>query len=422
MDEDFHSRYVLRGLQLKDLGRYPEAESAFREALGQNPQDAFALYQLATCQFHQPERQREALDTIAQAIALEPEEAEHFVLRSFILSSLNRTKEALAAARQALELEPYSSFAFTAEAQAHLQMEHWAEAELSARQALAIDAENSLAANQLAHALRLQNKVVENAEHLAGMLARDPEDAFTHANAGWTELQRGKHREAETHFREALRLDPELDYAREGLLNSFRARSSFYRAYLQYSFWMQRLSSGSRWMVILGLYFGVKLSRLVFQGPYKLIAIVLGILYFVLVLWVWLAKGAGNFILLFDPFAKHALRRNEKVEAVLVGGGVCTGIVLFALGFWLNILSPIVLGAALVAAAFPFSMTFTNESRAGRMVFGSIGALMIGSAVLLSVLSFFATSADNVALQFFGVGLVACLASTWLGNIPALRR
>src|SRR6478752_6142345 len=101
MDEDFHSRYVLRGLQLKDLGRYPEAESAFREALGQNPQDAFALHQLATCQFHQPERQREALDTIAQAIALEPEEAEHFVLRSFIFSSLNRTKEALAAARQA---------------------------------------------------------------------------------------------------------------------------------------------------------------------------------------------------------------------------------------------------------------------------------------------------------------------------------
>jgi hypothetical protein len=287
---------------------------------------------------------------------------------------------------------------------------------------LSLDADNSLSANQLAQALRLQNKLVENATHLSGMLERDPEDPFTHANAGWTALQRGQHREAETHFREALRLDPDFDYAREGLLNSFRARSPLYRGYLKYCFWMQRLSGGARWAVILGLYFGVKLSRAVFQGPYKMIGVGIGALYFLLVLWVWIAKGVGNFILLFDKFAKHALRRNEKIEAVMVGGGVCGGILLFGAGVAVNTFAPIVIGGAFVAAAFPFSMTFTNESRAGRMLFGAIGVLTLLAALLVVASVFTSEEAQSGALTLFGIGIFACVACTWLGNIRALRR
>ncbi len=413
---------MLRGLQLKELGRYAEAEKAFREALGENPRDAFALNQLAGCLFHQTGRQTEALTVIDDAISIEPTEAEHFVLRGFILCGLERPKEALAAARQALELDPYSTLAFTAEAQAYLQMERWADAEASARKALAIDADNSLSANQLAQALRLQNKLAENASHLAGMLERDPEDPFTHANAGWAALQRGQHREAETHFREALRLDPEFDYAREGLLNSFRARSPLYRGYLKYCFFMQRLSGGARWAVILGLYFGQKLARAIFTGPYKMVGIGIAALYFLLVLWVWVAKGVGNFILLFDKFAKHALRRNEKIEAVMVGGGVCGGIVLLGAGVAVTAMPLIVLGIAFLAAAFPFSMTFTNDSRLGRALFGGIGVLTLGAAVLAASLSFVSQETTEIAMTFFGLGVIACVICTWLGNIRALRR
>jgi tetratricopeptide (TPR) repeat protein len=103
---------VLRGLQLKDIGRYADAESAFREALAQEPNDAFALHHLAVCQFHQNERQREALQTINSAIAIAPNEADHHVLRAFILCMLDRAKEALDAARAALALEPASPAGF----------------------------------------------------------------------------------------------------------------------------------------------------------------------------------------------------------------------------------------------------------------------------------------------------------------------
>jgi len=404
---------LLRGLQLKELGRYTDAESAFREALAQEPNDAFALHQLAGCQWQIPGRHKDALETINQAITVEPNESEHHVLRAFILCVLDRPKEALAAARTALGFAPNDTSAFAAEAQAHLQMESWALAEQAARQSLALDADNSVAANQLAQALRLQNKQAENAAHLAGMLARDPDDAFTHANAGWAALQRGEHREAEVHFREALRLDPDFDYAREGLLNSFRARSPIYRAYLKYSFAMQRLSQGARWAVIIGLYLAVKFAGRL-PGGFVLVA-----LYFLFVLWVWVARGVGNFILLFDRFARYALRPREKTEAVAVGGGLCLGLVLLGLGVAFSPMT-LVLGLGLVAAVFPLSMTFTNESKIGTWLFGSIAAVTLGAAILTSLSDFIPVLKPS--FQVFGIGAFGCLASTWLGNIRALNR
>src|SRR5580698_7582620 len=114
------SPQILRGLKLKDLGRFADAERSFREALAQEPNDAFALHQLAACQFHQAGRQREALATVDSAIAIEPNSADHHILRSFILSHLNRPKDGLEAARTAMSLDPLHSGAFTAAAQAHL--------------------------------------------------------------------------------------------------------------------------------------------------------------------------------------------------------------------------------------------------------------------------------------------------------------
>ncbi len=407
---------IMRGLQLKDLGRYADAESAFKEALAQEPNDAFTLHHLAACQLHQPRRQRDALATIDSAIANEPNDADHHVLRSYILSTLDRPKDGLLAARTALGLEPTHTGAFTAEAQAHLQMEQWPLAEQSARQALALDAENSAAANQLASALRLQNKLGENAAHLAGMLARDPEDPFTHANAGWTALQRGQHRDAETHFREALRLDPDFESAREGLLTSFRARSPIYRAYLRYCFFMQRLSSGSRWAVILGLYFGVKVAGKI-PGGHILVA-----LYMLFVLWVWVAKPIGNFFLLFDSFARYALRPAEKREALIVGGGLLAGLVILIAGASLAAEPVVTLGLGLIAASFPLSMTFTNGSRLGTWLFGTIGAITLLGAVLQLLAGHVPLIDADAATTIFATGAFACLISTWLGNVPALRR
>jgi len=407
---------ILRGLQLKDLGRYADAESAFKEALAQEPNDDFTLHQLAACQLHQPRRQRDALATIDSAIAIDPNAADHHVLRSYVLSTLDRPTDGLTAAQIALGLDPHHAGAFTAEAQAHLQMEQWPRAEKSARQALSLDADNAAAANHLAQALRLQNKLVENAAHLAGMLARDPEDPYTHANAGWAALQRGEHRPAEAHFREALRLDPDFESAREGLLNSFRARSPIYRAYLRYCFFMQRLSSGSRWAVVIGLYLGVKVARHI-PGGFALVA-----LYMLFVLWVWVAKPVGNFFLLFDSFARYALRPNEKREAAVVGGALFIGLAAFLAGLGMGSPNAEFAGMGLVAASFPLSMTFTNGSRPGTWLFGTIAAVTLLGVTLSVLADYVPLIPAATAMQIFIIGAIGCLLSTWIGNIRVLRR
>ncbi len=88
-------------------------------------------------------------------------------------------------------MAPWSSYAFTARMEALIALRRWEDAEASARETLALDPPDSGASNPLSMALRLQGRTAENAEQIAGMLARAPQDAVMHDNAGWNALQRG---------------------------------------------------------------------------------------------------------------------------------------------------------------------------------------------------------------------------------------
>src|SRR5205085_1539069 len=83
-------------------------------------------------------------------------------------------------------------------------------------------------------------------------LARVPEDAFSHANQGWTLLHEGKPRKALEHFREALRLEPEMEFARLGIVEALKARNLIYGLMLRYFLWMDRLGGTVQWVIILG--------------------------------------------------------------------------------------------------------------------------------------------------------------------------
>jgi Flp pilus assembly protein TadD len=419
----FLSPHVRLGLQCHQLRRYTDAERHFRDALGIDPDDDVALNLLAGTLHAQNGREREALDVIDRAIALDPNDAMHHASRAFILNGLDRARQGLAAARTARQLDPYCENALTAEAQAHLLLRDWAMAEQAAREALAIDPDRSAAANLLAQALRMQNKTAENDAQIAALLERDPEDVITHCNAGWTALHRGDHRTAETHFREALRLDPNFDGAREGLLTSFRARSRFYRVYLAYCLRMTQLKEGAQWAVVIGMYVVYRIVRQLAHAVSPALAIGVAAIYFLFVLWGFVANAVGNLILLFDRFARHALRRDETIEAMVVGGSIAGGLLLVVTGLTFSSGSALLVGGALVAAAFPFSMVFTNRSRAGVCVFGAIAVMpLVGASI-----SLIGTVAGNSTLADAGftiavIGAIAALMSTWLSGIKALRR
>jgi Flp pilus assembly protein TadD len=412
-----------RALLFVRQGRYREAESYLRTVIQNDPEEPQGFFFLATCLMHDPNTRPEALSMIDQALRLRPTRAFYHAQRANILILLNRTKEALLEVEQARGLAPDSPDSYVAESLVMLVVGKPQEAERAARQALALDAENEAAGDSLADALRLQGRVEESAAQISGLLARNPENPWTHSSAGMLALQRGDVRDAEKHFLSALRIEPEHREAREGLLHAFRARSPLYRGYLKYSFMMEKLGRAGRGMVVIGLLILMQLSNIAFVGRLAPVGMVLVTFYCLFVLWIWVAKGVGNLLLLFDRFARLALRPEEKKEAFVVGGGVLVGLTMFVGGLLMKQISIIFVGLTLTAAAFPMSLVFTNRSRAGRIVFSLVGALVYLGGLISFLLVVLPTGgAGGYATTLFGWTLILALVTTWLGNIPALRR
>ncbi|MDP5005315.1 MAG: tetratricopeptide repeat protein [Verrucomicrobiales bacterium] len=412
------------GLLLQDQGRLEEAEACFYSVLAREPDNDFVYGRLALCQMSQPGKKRRALDTIAEAIRLRADEPFYFSVKAIVLGELHRGKEALEAAETAVRLNPEDTFALSAKANAYCAMDRWAEAEEWSRHALALDGDNAMAANILAHTLRMQGKRQLNAEAVERLLAADPEDSFAHVNAGWTALQAKDQPRAEQHFREALRLDPESDMAREGLLESFRARSWFYRAYLSYCFFMQRYTEGKQWMIFLGAFAVYQVSRKYLESLNPVYSGVLVAVWLGLVLWVWLAPGIGNFLILLDRSARLALKPAERHQGIAVGGVFIAGALATIAGLVSGYYPILLAGVGMLATTIPASLTFGNASSRGRLVFGSITVLLYMAAGIMIVLEWMHHPAPmhplSRALGTFA--LVATVACTWLGNIRSLRR
>jgi tetratricopeptide (TPR) repeat protein len=422
MSGEFVSTQIQRGLHLSNVRRFPEAEAAFKEALSGDPENDFALHHLAIAQYHQGGREADALETIRQAVRVAPNDSDHHALAALLTAETENPKAGLAHADEAIRLDPSSPMAFFARAQLLLALRRLPEAEEAARAALRWDPNHGGAATVLSHALRMQGRTAENADQIAGMLERDPEDDAHHAAAGWNALQAGKYQDAQTHFREALRLNPQSEFAREGLVEAFRARSPIYRAYLRWALWMQAKSEKSQLAVIIGLYVIARFSRKLFSGPYWPVAALITGFYFLFALWMHVARGVGNFMLLWDPFARLALRRAEKMEAWLVGGFIMVAIPLGVTGAILMNTALLVLAGTLIAAALPFAHTFLNKSTAGRWLFGSIGTfvLAVGLIAFNDELLEFANPATVTSLVTTAVWL--SVLSTWLPNWKAIHR
>ncbi|MBK8478746.1 MAG: tetratricopeptide repeat protein [Opitutaceae bacterium] len=412
----------LRGCQLYDLRRFADAEAAFRRVLAYEPMHAWALHQLART-FWRQDREAEALPVVLQAIGSDPEEAEHQVLHSQVLCSMGRGADALQAADEALRLDPTSASAFTARAAALCTHSKWAEAEEAARQALALEPEHDLAHHYLAHSLRQQGRGKENADAVRSQLGRNPDDPLAHANAGWAALERGDARQAQVHFAESLRLSPGFEWAREGLVQSFRARSPLYRAYLAYTFWLSKRRQSQQWAILLGLYLGSRFARELFTGEWRWVGLVIGLAYFAFAFWVWVARGIGSLLLLTDRFGRMVLRPHEKLEACFIGFGLLGGAGLATFGCLAQRDAPLLAGALLVLSCIPLACTFDNSRRLGRWLFGSVSAFAWLVAAL-AVTVWFAPSRSGAEVLggLFLPALLGCVGSSWLGNVSALRQ
>jgi tetratricopeptide (TPR) repeat protein len=227
MAEHFH-----RGMVLYQQSRYDLAEKELRRALGDEPENPMAHAVLALC-LAERDQNDEAVSQAEEAISLAPDLAFcHFALAK-IHYDADRLREALQAIEEAIALDPEDADYFALKAGIRLNQRDWAAALKAAEEGLTIDAEHVQCTNLRAIALVKLGRKKEAGATIDAALARDPDNAITHANQGWTLLERSEHTRAMEHFREALRLDPELDWARAGIVEALKAKHLVYRMMLK---------------------------------------------------------------------------------------------------------------------------------------------------------------------------------------------
>lgn len=311
---------LARAELLLNQERYDLAADTLRQALLQSPEDADIHRLLAFCLSEQ-EKFDEATSHAQRAVHLAPDDPyAHYVLCS-VMADRRRWREARQAIEEALALAPGEPDFYAMLARIAFAQERWRDALSAAEQGLAIDGENGGCINLRAMAqVKLGDKAGASAT-IDLALARRPDDPVAHANQGWVLLEQGNPKKAVEHFREALRLNPEFEWAQQGILEALKAHNPIYRLMLAWFLWMARLPSGARWGIILGGYFGYQFLRNVArQSPdFALFIWPVLIVYMVFAVMTWLVVPLSNLLLRLHPWGRHALSQDAIRGANLVG-------------------------------------------------------------------------------------------------------
>ena len=345
--------HLERALVLLEQSRYDLAEKELRQALAEDPDNPFAHAFLASC-LHARDQYLPATEEAEAAIRLAPDWAEAHAILARIMIGRNRFDEARQAAAEALRLDPEDPDYHAVLANVYLGEEQWQRSLEEAERGLALDAEHVVCNNLRAMALTKLGRTEEANATIASTLARAPEDAFSHANQGWNYLHQGNSQKAREHFREALRLDPEMDYARLGMVEALKSKNIVYALMLRYFLLMSRLSQRARWMVILGGFIGYEVLRGVARKNPALAPYITPflILYIVFALLTWISVPLFNLLLRLDRFGRHALSRDQRLASNWIGLMLLLG--LSGLAVWLVADPPYSVLGLVVAAVLGF--------------------------------------------------------------------
>lgn len=378
---------IERARLLMRTGRFDMAETLLRECIAQDASDPEprALLALTLANL---DRYREAMDEARHAISMNPEQAGlHFILAALMHDTGNYL-QAMSSIDEALRLNADDIRFFRLKAGIHLAQAQWKDAIRVAEQGLRIDPENVDCENTRAIALVKSGQPERAAESLQNALMREPDNAMSHANRGWANLHLRKYDEAMDGFREALRLQPDFEWAREGIIESFRARSRLYRPILAYFLWMSRLPPRIKMFMVLGLFILARIARTAMRSDpdHQIIWGIVGVLYVIWLFLSWTAVPMFNLMLRMDKVARRVLLPDEIRASNLVG--LCLGLAITS-GIAAALTHARFLIAISVFALFlliPTAGIFSTRTRRHRAILTGMTVLMLISAVAAVVM------------------------------------
>lgn len=379
------SAHLERARLLLAQSRPAEAEQEAMQALAAQPAEPGALAVLALSRLEQ-RKLEPALQAARDAVGLAPDIAYLHYVHAHVLHRADREEDAFRAIQEALRLDPHDADYHAELAAIELSRRRWPAALEAAERALAIDAEHVAAANLRAMALVSLGRKAEAVETVDFALHRAPDNALSHANQGWNHLHRNEPRRAQEHFAEALRLDPNLDYAREGMLEALKARNPLYRGMLAYFLWMGRQSARFQWGFIIGSYFATRLASGLSQTQPHLNWLWWPLLFvlYAFVYLSWTAQPMFNLLLRFDRFGRHVLTADQRTGSTWFGAAFALLLAALIASFAFGAIRPLV-AIYFAILSICIAATFARPGRS-RLILGACTAALALTAIAAEVL------------------------------------
>jgi tetratricopeptide (TPR) repeat protein len=386
--------------------KFAEAEKILKDSLAQDANNIHLLSLLAECNLQQDNLDA-ATTIINQAIGLSPDTPHLFYIKSRISIQQENYPAAEENGKQAVALDPGDADYHALLANIKLARKRYQEALELANKALELDAENLLALNTRSTALLKLNKPDEAFATIEGALREQPNNPYTHANYGWSLLEKGNHKKALEHFAEALKHDPTFGYARAGMAEALKASNPVYKLFLKYAFFMGNLTSKYQWGVLIGFSIGVRALRNIARSnealqPYLVpIIIVLSLMAFS----TWVITPISNLFLRFNRYGQLLLEDNEKTSANFVAASLAlciTGLLLYGVLSDEKFLAIAAFGLAMMV---PLSVMFSPSKHKYALLIGTL--LLTGLGLSAIALTFSTGQLFNVMTPIFLFGFVA---------------
>jgi tetratricopeptide (TPR) repeat protein len=410
--------FLERAKVLLEQGRSKDAIQQLQKILQQDPQNDFALSLMGRCLYNQ-KKYDEGMNFINQAITIRADEDYYFYLLAFGHYYKDQNLVALRMLKKAIELNPYVADYFGLSALIYIEEVELKNALKKANEGLAIDPENITCLNARATALNKLKQTDAAVETMRTALEQNPENEFTHTTIGWNFLEKGRHKDAASHFREALRIHPNLESAQSGLKQALKSRIPPYRWLLQYSFWISNKGKNLQWILPLALFVLVRVLIAVLGKESNFSSGILMVMavYLLFVITSWVINPIANFTLLFNKDGKYALTNSEKWSAITSVSALILGIAILLFSYFLtsssslssSVLIPglVCFSLALPLSNMQFPITFKTKKASSYI------SLILVALGLISVMMLFI---DKEGASFFlVVYFILFIGYNWTG-------
>ncbi len=400
--------YIERAKILYQQNRHSDAERELRQALASDP-DNYEAHLLLVFVYSSLGRKNDALSSAERAVALVPDWSYAWYALSYAhwqVDKKRNTDKAMEAINTALRMEPSHADYHYLKGEILFSVSEWEQALEHANTSLRIDSENLGALNLRARCEVKLNRATDANNTLDWAIRKNPENSTSHANKGWALIEKDQYDEALTHFKEALRLNPNDEWAKEGLKNAIKGKNILYRGILKYFLWMSKLSERNQWIFIIGAYFAYMLVRRLADAYPELapLTMPLIVLYVLFVFSSWIAIPLSNFFLRFHPLGKFALDKRELQGSSLIGILLVLAL-LFGIGYLITRLDIL----SLLAGFFGLMMLpvgGTYNLYRHEKAFKSLGIYTLILAGI-GMVGIFIPSAFSLCLILFSVGIFA---------------